>query len=247
MAMDNNEFGRGNLMTPRLIIGLAVALFGVVLVFDRLNLVVADDVLRWWPGVIIAIGAMIFTQSRRIGGGINGAIVMLIGVWLLLNSLRIVRVGFWEMFWPLVLIGIGVALVMQTLGRRTREVSSTNDRDNTLAVFAVMGGVKRISTAERFRGGEITALMGGTQIDLRQATIPPGEEAVIDVFVIMGGGEILVPSSWTVVTQLVPVMGGVDDKRLPPLPGSAESLAGRPAPRLVLRGLLLMGGIEIKS
>lgn len=247
MSMDNNEFGR-SLMTPRLIIGLAIALFGVVLVFDRLNLVVADDVLRWWPGVIIAIGAMIFTQSRRIGGGINGAIVMLIGVWLLLNSLRIVRVGFWEMFWPLVLIGIGVALVMQTLGRRTREVSTaTADRDNTLAVFAVMGGVKRISTAERFRGGEVTALMGGTQIDLRRAAIPPGEEAVIDVFVIMGGGEILVPSSWTVVTSLVPVMGGVDDKRLPPLPGSAEGLAGKPAPRLVLRGLLLMGGIEIKS
>ena len=161
---------------------------------------------------------------------------------------RIVRVGFWEMFWPLVLIGIGVALVMQTLGRRTREVSTaTADRDNTLAVFAVMGGVKRISTAERFRGGEVTALMGGTQIDLRRAAIPPGEEAVIDVFVIMGGGEILVPSSWTVVTSLVPVMGGVDDKRLPPLPGSAEGLAGKPAPRLVLRGLLLMGGIEIKS
>jgi len=246
MSMDNNEFGRGNLMTPRLIIGLAIALFGVVLVFDRLNLVDADEVLRLWPGVIIAIGVMIFTQSRRIGGGINGAIVMLIGGWLLLNSLGIVRVGFWEMFWPLVLIGIGVALVLQTLGRRTREVSVT-DRDNTVNVFAVMGGVKRISTAERFRGGEITALMGGTQIDLRQATIPPGEEAAIDVFVIMGGGEIIVPPSWTVVTSLVPVMGGVDDKRLPPLPGSAESLAGRPAPRLVLRGLLLMGGIEIKS
>src|SRR5262245_37179532 len=140
MSMDNNEFGRGNLMTPRLIIGLAIALFGVVLVFDRLNLVVADDVLRWWPGVIIAIGAVIFTQSRRIGGGINGTIVMLIGLWLLLNSIGIVRVGFWEMFWPLVLIGIGVALVMQTVGRRTREVSSSSDRDNTLAVFAVMGG-----------------------------------------------------------------------------------------------------------
>ena len=246
MSMDNNEFGRGNLMTPRLIIGLAIALFGVVLVFDRLNLVDADEVLRLWPGVIIAIGVMIFTQSRRIGGGINGAIVMLIGGWLLLNSLGILRVGFWEMFWPLVLIGIGAALVLQTLGRRSREVSAA-DRDNTLAVFAVMGGVKRISTAERFRGGEITALMGGTQIDLRQATIPPGEEAVIDVFVVMGGGEIIVPPSWTVVTPLVPVMGGVDDKRLPPLPGSAENIAGRPAPRLVLRGLLMMGGIEIKS
>ena len=60
--------------------------------------------------------------------------------------------------------------------------------------------------------------MGGAQLDLRQATIPPGEEAVLDIFVVMGGCEIFVPSSWTVVTPLVPVMGGIDDKRLPPLP-----------------------------
>ena len=50
-----------------------------------------------------------------------------------------------------------------------------------------------------------------------------------------------------IVTPLVPVMGGIDDKRLAPLPGSAENIGGRPAPRLVLRGLVLMGGIEIKS
>jgi len=246
MSMDNKELGRGSLMTPRLIVGLAIALFGVVLVLDRLNLVVADQVLRWWPAVIVAIGAMIFAQSRRIGGGINGVIVMIIGSWLLLNTLGILRVRFWEMFWPLVLIGIGAALVLQTLGRRTREASGA-DSDNTLAVFAVLSGVKRVSTADRFRGGEVTALMGGAQLDLRQATIPPGEEAVLDIFTVMGGCEIVVPSSWTVVTPLVPVMGGIDDKRLAPLPGSAESLGGRPAPRLVLRGLLMMGGIEIKS
>ena len=110
-----------------------------------------------------------------------------------------------------------------------------------------MGGLKRISTAQRFRGGEITAVMGGAQLDLRQATIPPGEEAALDIFAVMGGCEIIVPPSWTVVTPIVPVMGGIDDKRLPPLPGGAESIGGRPAPRLVLRGLLLMGGIEIKS
>src|SRR5688572_21144518 len=106
MSMDNKELGRGSLMTPRLIVGLAIALFGVVLVLDRLNLVVADQVLRWWPAVIVAIGAMIFAQSRRIGGGINGVIVMIIGSWLLLNTLGVLRVRFWEMFWPLVLIGI---------------------------------------------------------------------------------------------------------------------------------------------
>jgi predicted membrane protein len=245
MSMDNKEIGPGSAMTPRLIIGLAIALFGVVLVLDRLNMVVADQVLRWWPMVIVAIGALIFTQSRRVGGGINGVIVMIIGGWLLLNSVGILRVRFWEMFWPLVLVGIGSMLVLQTLRRRTSDVSGA-DRDNTMTVFAALSGVKRISTATHFRGGEITALMGGAQLDMRQAIIPPGEEAVLDVFLVMGGCEIFVPPTWTVSTPLVPIMGGIDDKRLAPLPGG-DSIGGTAPPRLVLRGLIVMGGIEIKS
>lgn len=245
MSMDNKEIGPGSAMTPRLIIGLAIALFGVVLVLDRLNLVVADQALRWWPAVIVAVGALIYTQSRRVGSGINGIIVMIVGGWLLLNSVGIVRVRFWEMFWPLILVGIGSMLVSQALRRRTREVAG-GDRDNTLNVIAVLSGVKRTSTAARFRGGEITAFMGGAQLDLRQATIPPGEEAALDIFIIMGGCEIFVPPTWTVTTPLVPIMGGIDDKRLAPLAGG-DSISGTPAPRLVLRGLIMMGGIEIKS
>jgi predicted membrane protein len=246
MSMDNNEIRGGSLMTPRLIVGVAIALFGFVLVLDRLNLVVADQALRWWPAVIVAIGATIFAQSRRIGGGINGVIVMLIGGWLLLNTLDIVRVRFWEMFWPLVLIGIGAVLVLQATRRRTREASGA-DADATLTIFAVLSGVKRTSAAERFRGGEVTAFMGGAQIDLRRATIPPGEEAALDIFVVMGGCEIFVPAHWNVVTPLMPLMGGIDDKRLLSLPASGESTTGGPLPRLVLRGLVMMGGIEIKS
>jgi predicted membrane protein len=244
MSMDNNGFGRDGVMTPRLIVGLAIALFGVVLVLDRLNLVVADQLLRWWPAVIVAVGAMMFAQSQRVGGGINGVIVMLIGGWLLLNTAGIVRIRFWEMFWPMVLIGIGATLVLQAMRRRTREVSGA-DVDSTVTVFAVLSGVKRVSSAARFRGGEVTAFMGGAELDLRQATIPPGEEAVLDIFAIMGGAEIKVPPTWTVSTPLVPVMGGIDDKRLPPVPGTEST--GQPAPRLVLRGLLLMGGVDIKN
>jgi predicted membrane protein len=245
MSMDNKEIGPGSAMTPRLIIGLAIALFGVVLVLDRLNMVVADQVLRWWPMVIVAIGALIFAQSRRVGGGVNGVIVMIIGGWLLLNSVGILRVRFWEMFWPLVLVGIGSMLVLQTLRRRTSEVSGAAS-DNTLNVFAALSGVKRVISATRFRGGEVTAFMGGAQLDLRQATIPPGEEAALDFFLVMGGCEIFVPPTWTVTTPLVPIMGGIDDKRLAPLPG-VDSITGQAAPRLVLRGLIVMGGIEIKS
>ena len=104
MSMDNKEYGPGSAVTPRMIVGLAIALFGVVLVLDRLNLVDADQALRWWPAVIVAVGALIYTQSRRVGGGVNGIIVMIIGGWLLLNSVGVLRVGFWEMFWPLILV-----------------------------------------------------------------------------------------------------------------------------------------------
>jgi predicted membrane protein len=245
MSLDNREIGRGSVMTPRLIVGLAIALFGFVLVLDRLNLVIADQVLRLWPVVIIAVGALIFSQSRRTGGGVNGIIVMIVGAWLLLNSVGILRVRFWEMFWPMVLIGIGSVLVMQALQRQTRRASGV-ESDDTLNVFVVMGGMKRTSTAQRFRGGEITAVMGGALLDLRQATIPPGEEAALDIFALMGGCEIKVPPSWNVVTPIVPIMGGIDDKRKD-LADGLETVGGQPAPRLVLRGLLLMGGIEIKS
>jgi predicted membrane protein len=234
-------------MTPRLLVGLAIALFGVVLVLDRFDLAVAREVLRFWPTVVIAAGALIFVQSRRIGGGVNGLVVMAIGGWLLLNSLGIVRVSVWQLFWPMVLIGIGTVLVMQAVSRRSDSPAGAAS-DDTLTIFAVLSGVKRTSGATRFRGGEITLFMGGGHIDLRQATIPRGEEAVIHVFGVMGGCELFVPESWTIATPIVPVLGGVQDMRPPALPAGVESAAGGlAAPRLVLRGLIAMGGIQIKS
>jgi predicted membrane protein len=244
--MNGNLERGGGVITPRLLVGLAIALFGVVLVLDRLNLAVAGQVLQFWPAVIIAVGALLFTQSRQVGGGANGAILMIIGSWLLLNSLGIVRVRFWELFWPMVLIGIGLVLVMQTLRGRARDAAGI-DADDTLNIFAVLSGVKRTSTSARFRGGEVTAFMGGSHIDLRQATIPRGEEATLDIFAMMGGCEIIVPPSWTVSTPIIPVMGGVEDKRMLTAPVSVETAGGAAPPRLVLRGLLMMGGIVIRS
>jgi hypothetical protein len=55
--------------------------------------------------------------------------------------------------------------------------------------------------------------MGGSKLDLRQAKIAPGTEAVVDVFTVMGGVELLVPRDWNVDVQLVPIMGGVNDDR----------------------------------
>ena len=113
-----------------------------------------------------------------------------------------------------------------------------------ISVFAALAASKRSSSDSPFLGGDITAFMGGCQLDLRLASIPRGGEAVIDVVAVMGGLEVWVPQGWAVVSKVVPFMGGVDDKRLPPL----EPLSSPDTrPRLVLRGVVVMGGLVIKN
>ena len=116
------------------------------------------------------------------------------------------------------------------------------DPDGLVSLFAVLGESKRASNDNPFRGGEMTAFLGGCVLDLRQATIPPGGHAVINVLAVMAGHEIRVPDGWAVASDIVPLLGGVDDKRrltADPLPPTA--------PRVRLRGIVLMGGVVLKN
>jgi hypothetical protein len=111
------------------------------------------------------------------------------------------------------------------------------DANSTLSAMAILGGVSRGNNSRAFRGADLLAIMGGCQLDLRQAAI--NGEAVIEVFVMWGGIEIRVPEDWTVSSRIVPLMGGVEDKTRPP--------QGATAHRLILRGFAIMGGVEIKN
>jgi hypothetical protein len=91
----------------------------------------------------------------------------------------------------------------------------------------------------------MTSVMGGCVLDLRQAIVAPGAEAVVNVFAFMGGHEVVVPSGWTVIPDVVPILGAVEDKRLSAIVD--PTLAGVAAPRLVLRGMVMLGGLTIKS
>lgn len=232
--------------TPRLVIGVSITIFGLVLVLDRLDLLNAATVLRFWAVVVIAVGGLILAQAREPAGRLNGTIVVVVGSYLLLYSLDVVQVGIGRLFWPFILILIGSQMVLHAL--RPRLGRSSGESTDRISIVTVMSGVKRASSSSRFRGAEITAFMGGGQLDLREAVIPPGEEATVDLYMMMGGFEIIVPRSWTVLTPIVPIMGGVDDKRLAPLSTEIQPLpAGLAPPRLLIRGTIIMAGVVIKS
>jgi Cell wall-active antibiotics response 4TMS YvqF len=105
-------------------------------------------------------------------------------------------------------------------------------------VFIMMGGVSRRVAHEPFRGAELTAIMGGCELDLRHATIEGGQ-AVVNAFTMWGGIEIRVPPTWNVINEATAFMGGAED--------STRQGVEPGRPRLVLRGFALMGGIEVKN
>ena len=219
---------------PQLIAGLLIVFVGVVFTLDNLELVRARAVLRYWPVAVILLGLAKVWQARDGQGTFAGLIFIIGGSWLLLNSLMVVNLDFWQ-FWPLLLVLIGASLVWQSL--RGRSAAAVADTYSTISAVAVLGGVKRGNNSKSFRGGDLTAVLGGCEVDLRQAAIDG--EAVIDVFAMWGGIELRIPDDWVVNVRVTPLLGGVEDKTRPPQSPSAH--------RLTLRGLVIMGGIEVKN
>ena len=113
----------------------------------------------------------------------------------------------------------------------------TIDSGESISAVAVLAGIERRVTSSAFRGGELTAVLGGGQIDMREAS-PAGGQAVIDVFAVMGGLEIRVPDSWSIEVRATPVLGAIRDTR-PPGTGAG--------PRLIVRGMVFLGGVEFKN
>ena len=234
-------------ITPQLVLGSLMIVFGVLLTLDRMELVDAARTLRFWPVVLIALGSWLVIERGPSGRSFSGYAMIIFGGLLLLNSLGIARVRFWELFWPALIILVGARLVMQTSGYRVPRPGFHASAAGTVSMFSVLGSHQRASTDKPFRGGEVTTIVSGTQLDLRQAEIAPGDEAVVNVFVFMGGHEVWVPQGWTVVNDVMPVLGGVEDKRLPPVVNTAPGAVNGPAPRLVLRGVVALGGLTIKN
>ncbi|MES1157843.1 MAG: LiaF domain-containing protein [Haliangium ochraceum] len=105
-------------------------------------------------------------------------------------------------------------------------------------VYAVFGGVDRRGSWTVPRRFRVVAMMGGASIDLREARFPRG---VIDLEVkaIFGGVQILVPPGLAVEVHGTAIMGGFQNvNRAPPTPDPD-------APLLRVRGMALMGGVDI--
>jgi predicted membrane protein len=222
--------------------GILLIGIGVILLLDRLYIIDAFDYLRYWPLLIVLFGAVKFIRSRKAAGFMTGLLIMLIGGLLSINNLTYYHIHFWE-WWPIIIIMIGASLLFNTRNKWqpapvSGEAGTSIDADSTVSLFYFMSGSERTITSQDFQGGEITTIMGGCKLDLRQASIK-STEAVLDLFTFWGGIEVLVPRDWHVIMNGHPILGGMENRAFPPTEATQK--------HLIIKGFAIMGGAEVKN
>ena len=100
--------------TPRaagIVMGLTIALLGVVLLLDQTGLLGWHPSWSIWPFLLIGIG-LAQAATPRSDGSRGGLRLVVIGAWLLLNELRVLR---FRDSWPLLLVALGVVQIWEAL------------------------------------------------------------------------------------------------------------------------------------
>ena len=209
--------------------GAILLAVGTIFWLDRIGRIEAGDFKPWWPLALILVGLAHLPQKRFAAG----AIWIFIGSIFLMRTLGLSDISPLRLLglWPLLITAGGVTLILQVLRPATRA-------PNRFRATAVMGGTERSVGSQEFTGGEAVAVMAGIEIDLTSAKAHQGE-AYIDVLAFWGGVGIRVPPGWLVVNRVTELLGGYEDKTVRPTDSNA--------PRLVIRGSVIMGGVEVRN
>jgi hypothetical protein len=210
----------------KFIVGAFFTLLGILLTLSNLEFGDAHIYLRYWPLVLIAIGAVKIAEP---GGRILGAILLVVGASLLANNVEWLRFTIFDL-WPVVLIVAGILVVSNALGLRPAPSLGSGSSSSILAVLSQ----RRVEVREGER--RVIAFMGGAEIDLPE---PQRDRApvVIEALAVWGGVELRVPDGWEVQGEVLPVMGGFE--------ANTRSSA-QPLQKVIVRGLALMGAVVVK-
>lgn len=190
-----------------------------------------------WKTFLIVLGTYFILGRKKPEPGI---IMIAIGSIFLLEDFYYFDFrDIWRVFWPVIVIVIGISLIL----RRNKSSYGDPEKKNSLDYiddFAIFGGRERTIDSQNFKGGKITALFGGSQISLTNAQLSEGMNE-LDVFVMFGGAEIHVPADWSVRVEVFSILGGFTDKRK-----SSVQVVPDPNKVLIIKGFVMFGGGEVK-
>lgn len=222
-------------------IGIFIILLGLVFLLNQLNLIPfwAADVIFSWPMIIIAIGAynLLFTQSRTFG-----FILLTVGGFFILPEIFDLPYNFRKSFWPVLLILVGLFIIFRSgLIRKQGEFEIPEDGNmDYIDEINIFSGSEKKMAIKNFRGGKLTSIFGGSEIDLTGSELADGNN-VIEVFCLFGGSSFILPADWSVTNKVTSILGGFSEKGTIIATDTATNTK-----TLTITGFVMFGGGEIK-
>jgi predicted membrane protein len=229
-----------NLKSNRAVIGFVLVLVGLFLVMRNTGIFPGfiNHVIFSWPMLLVTIGlVMILGASEKTGG----IIVMAVGGFFLLPLIFQQTFHVYNIFWPSIFIIIGIIFIFSKRTGWNSVTSRGTIGDDYIDYVNIFSGGERQITSDNFKGGKITAIFGGTELDLTKARLAPGR-SYLEIACIFGGATLIVPDDWIVTIDVTPILGGFSDTRKIN-PGRTVD----PSKQLVVKGAVIFGGGEIKS
>jgi predicted membrane protein len=230
----------GHLKSNRPIIGVVLVLVGLFLVMRNTGIFpdFIDHVIFSWPMLLVAIG-LVMTLGKA--EKTSGVIVMAVGGFFLIPTIFRETFHAYNMFWPSIFIIIGVIFIVSKRKGFNSVTSKGIIGDDYVDYVNVFSGGERQIVSENFRGGRISAVFGGMELDLTKAKMAPGRNE-LEIACVFGGATIIVPDDWYVTIDVTPILGGFSDSRKLS-PGRSTEMSKQ----LVIKGAVVFGGGEVKS
>ncbi len=226
----------------RFLIGIIFIIVGGIFLLNTLDIFQVDvgNIIFSFPFLVFFVGLIILVNSNNRGFGL---LVTVVGALLLIPRIFPDVDLSSNLVIGIIIIGFGLYIIFK---RRTPQTSfhfkSTEKSDiDTFDEVSIFAGGHKIITSDNFKGGKITNIFGGAEIDLTACKLAEGT-SVIDVLKIFGGTTLIVPRDWNIKLDITPIFGGFSNKmrRDPTLPVDMTRT-------LVIRGVTVFGGGEIKS
>lgn len=227
-----------------LVLGGIAILVGAIFLFKNLGYFdfnIARYLFNWYSWIILA---GIITLAKNNGKDQVGYVLLAIGGAFLLMDLNIIPGFDLRTWWPLILVAVGVSYILK--GQNSTIPNGVTpdggiDFINDTNVFS--GGEYHINS-DNFKGGKITNIFGGGEYNLTRSKLSETSDSVLDVFVMFGGIELIVPPEWEVKSDVTAIFGGFSNKKRSFQSDTALSTGKK---ILYIKGFVMFGGGEIKS
>lgn len=228
----NNKFDR------RMWLGGAFIVLGFLFFLNSLDILdfSISRIIFSWPFFFLVIGVFITlnTNKKLLGGILSG----LGAIFIIPHIFPDVHYNGTIVF-AIIFIALGLYIILNK--KETERIKFDQERKDYLEDVSIFGGGSKFITSDNFKGGNITAVFGGSEINLKGCKLAEGTN-VIDVLCVFGGTTLIVPQDWNIILNVTPIFGGFSNKLIKD-PTATPDLNKT----LIIKGLVVFGGGEIKS